>query len=235
MFDACVALSRWDSLGVWSKPRARRRLDALVIAGLLLWGIFAVALEGKALTIAESLPQSLAGLERMDPTTLLTCTGAEFCESGSEAFAQHFEATITLPPALGERDLLLVFAGFFAGSVPPTCNLSGHQRLGATIRAGSVSNASLVDVTSPAGPGTPLCDSYGPQLQALLLEGAPGEKLTVDFVVDVDASTPAVARLAVPVAGFALTIVPEPDSVLLLALGLFALRMGVRSTQGHRT
>jgi len=120
----------------------------------------------------------------------------------------------------------MVFAAFYNGSLPTTCEATGTQKLAASIRQGSVTNASLVEVFSPIGPGTPLCDSYGTSLQALLLTGEPGQKLTVDFVVDVAPSSPGVTRLAIPIAGY--VVVPEPSSFLLLVLGLKALHMRPR-------
>lgn len=232
-----VAIDESPRRGEWTKPRSRWRFNAFAISGLLLWAIFAAALEGKAAGTTDGLPYNIAALERMDPTDLaFTCTGGQFCESGFGPFEQPFSASITLPENLGmEQDLLLVFAGFYGGSsTPPTCDLSPYHKLGASIKAGSVTGATLTAVDSPAGAGTPLCDSYGQTLQALLLEGAPGEKLTVEFTVDVAATSPEVTQLAMPLAGFA-TPIPEPRSLLLLALGLVALRAGARSPQTRRT
>ena len=231
MSGNCVALHGWETGGGWTKPRSRRRLDALVVAGLLLWGLLAFATEGNAISIGDGLPYDLASLNRIDPVTLLTCTGGKFCQSGTD-FAQSLHGTITLPNELAAPNLLLVFAGVFGGSSPPTCDLNGFQKLNASIRPGSVFGAMLVEVHSPAGSGTPLCDSYGQTLQALLLEGGPGEKLEIDFIVDVTSASPEVSQLVMPRAGFAL--VPEPDSISLLAMGLLLLRAGARSPLGRR-
>jgi len=234
MSETYVAASSWEVGGVWTKPRPRRRFDALLIAGLLFWGIFALAARGNALSITDGLPYDITNMERINlpfGSMTFTCTGGEFCESGT-TFSQPFDATITLPETLGGRDLLLVYAGYFGGSAPTGCPYSGFQQLDASIAAGSVTNATLTSAYSPSGPNTPLCDQYGENLEALLLVGADGEKLDFSFTVDVNGASPEVSQLSILLAGYA--VVPEPDSALLLSLGLLAMGAGTRSPPRRR-
>ena len=229
-----VASCGWEAGGGWVKPRSRRRFDALLIAGLVFWAAFALAARGNALTIVDELTYDITTLERIDlpfGTMTFTCTGGAFCQSGS-TFSQPYDATITLPEELGERNLLLVYAGYFGGSAPGSCPYSGFQQLNASIAPGSVTNAMHANAYSPIGPGTPLCDQYGENLDALLLDGVGGEKLDFSFTVDVNEASPEVAQLAILLAGYA--VIPEPDSVLLLSLGLIALGATTRRSSVRR-
>ena len=203
--------------------------ESVIPSGVGPLGSLAPGTFGQSISFrnGDGVPYDIGTLEmlNLDPFPLVACTGSPpFCLSGPQGFEQPLEMTITLPLALGARDLLLVFAGFFNNSFPSTCDLSPHQQLDAWIQPGSVSGATLVDVVNPNGSGT-LCDSFGPDLHGLLIAGSPGEKVSIDFTLDVEPSDPEITRIAIPLAAFAVTPIPEPTTSSLLALGLLGLAM----------
>ena len=226
MSENFVALRDMDTLGVCTQPRLRRPFSVLVIAGLLFCWVAALALEGHASTIVGDETYDIGTLTYVpfESFPVMKCANPETCQAGSQAFQQDIEADIVLPSALGSQDLLLVFAGFFNNALPSSCaNVSNLQTLNASIMPGSVSGATLVDVSNPTGPGTP-CDAFGTNLQGLLIPGGSPEdnKRAVDFTVGVEASTPGVVRIAYSLVQYAVPV-PEPGSGALLALGLLLL------------